>query len=223
MKFKKYVNTIWRFPNTEIIDSIKLFDLDEKDTGDPSLVIWDEAYTEGLDNRDSFTDENKIQSYLLFQARKKNFSIVSIAQLNMLDTRWRQLEENFIYCYPRPVYDKNFNDYKGDFHYAFISNNGLRYTVNRFTLKYRDAQKVFKYFDTNKTVLPKNFEEMKRKQLMKKPKELISYSNEIADKIRDTYDIDSSKITHNLIKKYMLELEYTDLKLEKYVYIILKD
>ena len=223
LKFKKYVNFILHFPNTEKIDSIKLFELDEKDTGEPLLVIWDEAYTEGLDNRDSFSDENKIQSYLLFQARKNNMSIISIAQLNMLDTRWRQLEENYIYCYPRPIYDKNFKDYKGDFNYAFVSNDGLKPTVTKFSLRYKDAQRVFRYFETKKIILPKNFAEMKHKALMKNPKELLNYVDEIAEKIRKSYDITAIKVTHDNVKKMMLELELMDLNLEKYVYIKLKD
>jgi len=50
---KKYVNFTLKLNNVIKIDSISLFELEETD--EPIIVIWDEAYTEGLDNRDSFT------------------------------------------------------------------------------------------------------------------------------------------------------------------------
>lgn len=215
--YKKYVNFDLNLPNTTKIDSIKLFELDNVDIKDLIFVVWDEAYTEGLDNRDAMTDENKIQSYLLFQARKKNFNIISIAQLNMLDTRWRQLEESFIYCYPRPIYDKHFNHYKGDFHYAYY--DGKR--VWKYTLKYKEALKVFQYFKTEKAILPKDFDVLKRKAQLKNPKGVIEYVNEITNCIITKYGI--GNYTHNKVKSMMLDLEYVDFAYEKYVYLKLQD
>ena len=210
----KYVNFNLDLPNTKKIDSISLFELEE--TGEPIIVIWDEAYTEGLDNRDSFTEENKIQSYLLFQARKNNMSIISIAQLNMLDTRWRQLEENIIFCFDRPIYDMHLKPYKGDFHYAFIKNS--KYT--KFTLRYKEALKIFPYFKDKEKILPKNFEEMKKRIKLKNPKELIKYVDNIVKKI--IKKCDCSVITHDRVKEMFLEINEIDFSFEKYVYIKLK-
>ena len=213
-KLKIYVNFNLKLPNTEKIDSISLFELPETDK--PIIVLWDEAYTEGLDNRDSMSLENKIQSYLLFQARKNNMSIISITQLNILDIRWRGLEENTIFCYDRPIYDRNFKLYKGDFHYAFIKGN----KVTKFTLKYSEAKKVFPYFNTKQKILPKNFQQMKDQIRLKNPKERIKHIDSIADRIRKECDL--AKITHDTVKNAMLELGYADFRFEPYVYVRLK-
>ena len=214
LKLKKYVNFNLELPNTEKIDSISLFELPETDK--PVIVIWDEAYTEGLDNRDSMSLENRIQSYLLFQARKNNMSIISISQLNILDVRWRGLEEKTIICKDRPIYDRNFKDYKGDFKYGIYDGKNL----NNYVLKYNEAKKVFRFFNTKQKILPKNFQEIKKQILLQNPKERIKYIDSIADRIRKECDL--KKITHDAVKNAMLELEYADFKFEPYVYVRLK-
>ena len=190
-----------------------MFDLPE--TKEPVIVVWDEAYTE-MENRDFMSDQNRINSYLLFQSRKNNMSIISISQLNILDVRWRGLEENAIFCFDRPIYDKNFKDYKGDFHYAYFRGN----KIVRFTLKYNEAKKVFPLFNTKQKILPKNFQEMKDRMMLQNPKEKLKYIDKIADEIRDKCDLD--KVTHDSVKNAMLELEYSDFKFEPYVYVRLK-
>jgi len=210
---KVYVNFNLYLPNAEKIDSIKLFELPETDK--PIIVIWDEAYTE-IENREFMSDQNRINSYLLFQARKNNMSIISICQLNILDVRWRGLEENCIFCYDRPIYDRKFKPFKGDFHYAFVKGN----KITKFTLKYNDAKKVFPFFDTKQKILPKNFQEMKDNIMLRNPKEKLKHIDSIADRIRKECDLE--KITHDSVKNAMLELEYVDFKFEPYVYVRLK-
>jgi len=211
---KKYVNFNLTLPNTEKIDSIELFDID--DEGKPVIVVWDEGYTE-MDNRDAMDEKNKINSYLLFQARKNNMSIISITQLNIMDIRWRELEENSIICFDRPIYTRDFKPYKGIFKYAYVMNN----RVSKFTLSYKEAEKVFPYFKTKQKILPKNFEEMRRKvRLQNNPKEILAYVDEIANNIKANCDIE--KVTHDEVKRCMLEREYMDFKYEPYVYIKLK-
>ncbi|MBY8981653.1 MAG: hypothetical protein KGD57_01780, partial [Candidatus Lokiarchaeota archaeon] len=219
-RFDKYLNFPLKLPNTYKVNTYELFEMESKDIQDIIFVGWDEAYTEGLDNRNSMTDENEIQSYLLMQARKKNYNILSIAQLNMLDVRWRELEENFIYCFPRPIYDKHFNHYKGDFHYAYCSSG---YKPKKYTLKYKDALKLFPLFETKKVILPKNFEEMRLKQELKKPKGLLNYIEQITDAIQNKFsDEIIAGISHDRVKSWMMDLEYVNFAYEKYVYIKLK-
>ena len=214
LNLKKYVNFNLKLPNTEKIDSISLFELPETDK--PIIVIWDEAYTEGLDNRDSMSLENRIQSYLLFQARKNNMSIISISQLNILDVRWRGLEEKTIICKDRPIYDKNFKDFKGDFKYAIYDGRKLKH----YTLKYREAKKVFQYFKTKQKILPKNFQQIKDQIRLKNPKERLKHVDSIADRIRNECNLE--KITHDSVRNAMLELEIPDFKYEPFVYVRLK-
>jgi len=218
-RLKTYVNFTLRTPNTEKIDSISLFEIPETD--EPILVIWDEAYTEGLDARDSMSLENRIQSYLLFQARKNNMSIISISQLSILDIRWRKLEEHLILCMDRDIYDKNLNPSKKDFRYIF--SNGKKNVP--FTLKYNTAKKVFPFFDTREKILPKDFQRLKTKLDMQNPKKRNKVVNKIVDKILNVIKkspVEKKDVTHIWIKNIMMDLELPDLSLEPYVYIRLK-
>ena len=213
-----YTNFPLKTPNTEMIDSMLLFEL--PDTDNPRMVIWDEAYIEGLDNRDSMSLENRIQSYLLFQARKNNMSIVSISQLQILDIRYRSLEETIISCKDRPIYDKNLNPYKGVFKYLF-------YKVGRkvipYTLRYFTAKKLFPFFDTKRKMLPKNFEVLKSRIELQNPKKRNLEVNKIVNKILKNYDIERKDVTHLWVKNIMLDMELPNLSLEPYVYIRLKN
>ena len=212
-KIQKYTNFYLKLPKTKQIDSMELFELE--DYGKPVIVIWDEGYTE-MDNRDSMNDDSRIKSYLLFQARKNNMSIVSITQLNIMDIRWRELEENCIYCFDRPIYNRDFSSYEGDFHYVYVSGKSASY----FTLPYNSAKRVFPFFKTNQKIFPPDFEEMKRKAEMKDPKKLLKYIDKIANEIKSKSDL--TKITHDTVKYAMLELGYVDFSVEKYVYARVK-
>ena len=212
-KVMKYVNFNLKLPKTEKIDSIKLFELPETDN--PVIVVWDEAYTE-IEDRNFMSDRNRINSYLLFQARKNNMSIISISQLNILDIRWEKLEGYTIACKDRLIYDKNLNHFKGDFHYVF--SNGKE--AIPFTLKYNTAKKLFRLYDTKEKILPKDFAQMKMKILMRNPKERNKAINKIVDLIINKVELPESKkgLTHNWLKDVMLTLEL-ELTLEPYVYI----
>lgn len=225
IKYPKFLNFTLKLPKVKKINTYELFEMDSVDIQNILFVGWDEAYTENLDNRNSMDLGNEIQSYLLMQARKKNFNILSIAQLNMLDIRWRELEENFIYCFPRPIYTFNeklqeFEHYKGDFHYAYVS--GRRKPI-KYTLKYADALKVFPLFETKEIILPKNFEDLKRKQKLQTSKGKLEYIQELTDLIQHRFSDELLEgVTHDKVKSWMLDLEITDFSYERYVYVKLK-
>lgn len=212
-KIQKYLNFDVKLPKCEKIDSIKLFELPE--TEDLIIVVWDEAYTE-IEDRNFMSMENRINSYLLFQARKNNMSIISISQLNILDFRWRRLEERVIFCHDRPILDKNFNHFKGDFHYSY--SNGKR--IFPFTLKYKDAKKLFPLYATKQKIFPKGFELLKEKIRLKDPKERNKMINHISKIVIKKYGLPDKKkdLTHNWLKDKMLDLEL-ELTFEPYVYI----
>ena len=213
-KVKKYLNfDVKKIPNCEKIDSIKLFELPETDK--PIIVVWDEAYTE-MEDRSFMSDRNRINSYLLFQARKNNMSIISISQLNILDVRWRNLEERTFLCKDRRIYDRNLNHYKGDFHYLF--SNGRN--IFPFTLKYHTAKKLFPLYSTKQKILPRDFEQLKQKIRAKDPKERNKIVNDIVNLIRSKVEIPENKkdITHNWLKNVLMILEL-DFTYEPFVYV----
>lgn len=223
LEFQKFSNFELLLPNTKKLDTMEFFELEEEDTGEPMIALYDEAYAEDLDNRDSMTVGNKLQSYLGMQSRKNNMTIATITQTHNIDIRFRQMEESIIKCLPRPIYDKDFNDYKGDFHYVYINHMGRV----GFTLPYSTAKKVFPFFKTGQKILPKDFEQLKWKKELANPRDLLDFTSMIARNIKKLYpDI---KYTHDNIKRLMLELykdnviPYLDLAHEKYVYIELKD
>jgi len=212
-----YTNFPLRTPNTKQIDSLELFELPETDN--PRFVIWDEAYTEGLDNRESMTLENRIKSYLLFQARKNNMSILAISQLQILDIRFEKLEEHIIHCKDRPIYNKDLTPCTKDFHYAFF--NGKR--IMPYTLKYYIAKKLFPFFKTKEKILPKDFDRLKMKLDMQDPKKRKQIVNETVKKILDIYpNIKKSDITHIWVKNAMFDLEIDSFILEPFIYLRLK-
>lgn len=214
---KKYGNFNTKLPNWKKIDSISLFELPE--TNDRICCAWDEAYTE-LDNRLSMTDENRINSYLIFQARKNNMSMVSISQLNILDCRWRGLERYAIYCKDRPLYDKRGNDCKDDFHYVLLTGQ----KAVPFTLKYKTALKLFPLYNTKDKILPKDFEQLKARIRCKNPKERNRVVDQIVQEIIKKCNVpeESRAITHDWLKNAMMDLE-KDFELEPFIYVRLKN
>ena len=214
---KKIVNFDFVAPNTEKFNTIELLEMEETD--DLTICALDEAYVE-MDCRNSMDLRNKLNSYLLFQARKNNMSMVAISQLNVLDLRWRELEEKTIFCFDRPILDKKLRPYKGDFHYALLS---PFHKPVRFTLKYSTAKKLFKYFRTKQKILPHDIEELKMRLNLRNAKTRKEVVNKMVEEVLDAYpDLDSKTLTHVWLKNALLELEIPELSLEPYVYIRLK-
>jgi len=213
---KKYTNFDFDAPKTEVFDTIKLLELPETD--ELTICAWDEAYVE-MDCRNSMDLVNKLNSYLLFQARKNNMSMVAISQLNIMDVRWRELEEKFIFCFDRPILDKNLNDYKGDFHYALVSM--FRKPI-KFTLPYHVAKKVFRVFKTKTKIMPHDIEELKMRLNLKNAKTRKEVVNKMVQEIIIKYHPINSEVTHIWLKDKLLDSEIPELGLEPYVYIRLK-
>lgn len=209
----KYLNFNCSLPNCHRIQGAELFDLE--DTGKEAIVVWDEAYTE-MDNRMSMSDLNRTDSYLLMQSRKNNMSIISISQLNILDVRWRGLENYAVVAKNRFGMDINGNNSKADFHYVITNGTSIR----SFTLKYKVAEKVFGLYDTREKVLPRNFEDLKMKLECDTPKKLNAMIDGLAKKIRKNYEL-GEKPTHDIIKDAMLRLGL-NLHYEPYVYVRLR-
>ena len=211
---KKYVNFDFEAPKVKKFNTIELLELEE--TEELTICALDEAYVE-MDCRNSMDLLNKLNSYLLFQARKNNMSMVAISQLNVLDLRWRELEEKTIYCFDRPILDKNLKSFKGDFHYALCE--PFKKPV-RFTLKYHTAKKVFRFFKTKQKIMPHDIEELKMRLNMRNPKTKKEVVNKIVNEILGNYtDLDKKTLSHIWLKNALLDLEILEMSLEPYVYI----
>jgi len=212
---KKYVNFDFKCENTEKFDTIKLL---ETDFNEDELIICalDEAYVE-MDCRNSMDLLNKLNSYLIFQARKNNMSMVGISQLNVLDLRWRELEEKTIFCFDRPILDKNLKPYKGDFHYALLS--PFKKPV-KFTLPYSSAKKLFRFFKTREKIMPHDIEELKMRLNLRNAKTRKEVVKKMVKEIIDNYpDLDKKTLTHAWLKNALLDLEIPEMSLEPYIYI----
>jgi len=212
----KYVNFDFDAPKTERFNTIELLELPETD--ELTVCAWDEAYVE-MDCRNSLDLINKLNSYLLFQARKNNMSMIAISQLNVMDLRWRELEEKFIFCFDRPILNKNLNDYKGDFNYALIS---MFHKPVKFTLPHYVAKKVFKFFKTKQKIMPHDIEELKMRLNLKNAKTRKEVVNKMVDEIIGNFNPVNAEVTHIWLKDKLLDLEIPEMSLEPYVYIRLK-
>ena len=213
-KLKVYSNFEIKLPNVKVVDAMELFELEE--TEEPIIAVWDEGYTEA-ENRDAMSDINRIKTYIPMQARKNNLSLIVIEQIDIMDIRFRQLENSWIYCYERPIYNRDFTPYKGDFYYAHIRGSKIK---SRFTLRYNKAKKIFPLFETRKKIFPKDFEDMKRRAKLQNTNEKIRYIRNLAEEIKQKYKLE--KITHDTVKYAMLEIGCLDYSLERYVYAVLK-
>jgi len=210
----KIVNFDFEAPKVEKFNTIEL--LEREETEELSICGIDEAYVE-MDCRNSMDLLNKLNSYLLFQARKNNMSMVGISQLNVLDLRWRELEEKTVFCFDRPILDKNLNDYKGDFHYALLS--PFRKPI-RFTLRYHTAKKLFRFFKTKSKIMPHDIAELKMRLNLRNAKTRKEVVNKMVNEILDAYpDLDKKTLTHAWLKNALLDLEIPEMSLEPYVYI----
>ena len=97
---EKIVNFDFDAPKVKKFNTIELLEMENSD--DLTICALDEAYVE-MECRNSRDLLSRLNSYLLFQARKNKMSMIGISQLNVLDLRWRELEEKTIYCFDRPI------------------------------------------------------------------------------------------------------------------------
>lgn len=217
LKLDKFTNFGLDLPNTKKVNSLDLLELPETD--EPTIYVIDEAYTE-MDCRNSLDLLNKLNSYLLFQARKNNMSIVGITQINVLDMRYRELEEKLIYCLDRPIYDKNLKDYKGDFYYALLE--AYKKPV-RFSIPFYVAEKVFPFFKTKEKIFPHDFEQLKMRLNLRNPKTRKQVVNKmVLEVLNSNPKLIKSTVTHDWLKNELLDLEIPEMSLEPFVYIRLK-
>lgn len=104
------------------------------------IILLDEAYVY-LESRISMSLQNRLSSYIVFQARKKNVDIYLTAQLlKTIDIRFRDMLNIIVYS---KLQENSFNY---DF-YNFTSNK-----FNSKSLTFENASKFYKYYNTNEII-----------------------------------------------------------------------
>lgn len=213
MKFPdkmKYTNFELTLPNSK---QVTITDLFEIETDKEIFVVFDEGYGD-FDNRDSMSYESRFNTYLLNQRRKKKMSIVGISQLNILDVRWREQSRITVFALDRklPIDGKEVKD---DFKY--IITDGINKV--RFNLPYEEGKKTFKFYNTDKTVKPRDFDLLKERIILKNPTKLKERVYLIIKKLEEKFTL-PEKISHSYLKAKFLDLEINP-SFEPYVYAIL--
>ena len=177
--------------------------------GDNCLILLDEIYS-WLEARGSGTSNiNTMISHIFTHSRKTFVNYIGTAVLyRMADIRFREEAEILIETQIRK--NKNIDDFIYTYNYK-------EYGVSEtFILPYKEAIKLFKYYDTYEIIKSIKQDKLEYSLISQNPKELLKKIKEIAEILSLT-----SNITHDSLKMTLMENEIY-LGYEKYLYIYLK-
>lgn len=209
-----YVNFNLRLKNAQLIEPEEIFEVFEEDTKQPvKELITDEAYSWMESRGSGFNDINKMVSYMIFQSRKRGLNWKAIAQLRgTLDLRWRGMENRVVYCHERNL-DTSGNS-TDDFKFSFIK--GLH--VVNLTMPYENSRQFWNLYDTNQTILPTDFQELRDKIKFKKhPDKLNKYIDDVVTEIMKKVKIPCKTLKNDEIKYFVSDdwVRDTLLRMEK--------
>lgn len=187
------------------LDIPDLFDLP-----DNILLLMDEAYA-WIESRVSSSSLNEYLSSILYHTRKAFTDIyLTTPELSAIDKRFRKIANYFVLCEHRS------NQEIDDFHFTFYDKDNNSY--GNFSLLYKEAEKLFHFYDTYEKVDSYRKKGLQFKILKKYPVRLKDYIIEITELI---YNKLNGKITHDIVKDCLL-MEGIDLAYEPLIYIRLK-
>jgi len=214
-----YSRMKFNLPNYHLLTPLTLIELEK--TEKEVIVVWDEGYEE-LDNRDFMTLKSKVNSYILFQRRKRNLNFLGIAPLYMFDVRWRKLEKIAFFAKDRPLTNPDGKPCTRDFKYTVIQ--WRQGKIKHLTFPYKTAKKYFQYFDTSAIIQPHDIEEIKLELSTQNPEQLDKLIDVYVNKLWKTGKIPNTvkEISVNFVKNLMLR-ERLNPKLASYVCIRLKE
>lgn len=204
-----YCNFKLNLPNAELIEPEEVFEVFTVDEKIPiKKLVTDEAYGWYESRGSGVRTENEFFSYLMFQSRKVGLVWKSIAQLRgTLDLRWRGMENKVIVCHERAL------DMAGrstqDFNFTIIKNTVSGVLVSKMNLPYKKSLPFFKLYNTNETILPQGFDEMKIKMKNKDITNLNAYINELVNDIYNNHlELIPVKIMKDGTNKYKITQEF---------------
>ncbi|MHA1341038.1 MAG: hypothetical protein ACTSO2_13780 [Promethearchaeota archaeon] len=178
-----------QYPNKKV-ENLSITQIVNEDFKDKVVILLDEAWLY-LDSRRSSSSINQIFSYILFQSRKKNLNFYLTAQLgNSLDVRFRKLADFIVYCENKRFY----------FEYVMVNLNNNQYKTIRLPLK--NAQKFFKFYNTNETIITDRSKICLLKAMSQKErKDLID--SLVQEYFNSKYK--NKKITKYMVKDFLFE------------------
>lgn len=174
-------------------------------------IFIDEAYV-WLESRISGFFLNRFLSYMLWQSRKRDIDMYLTAQkFRALDVRFREECDVIVRCKAR------INLKKDDFHFSifWIAEN----KVNRFVLKYKDAEALFPLFDTYQIIEPYTREQLEFELLKRDPERRWEKAMEIGNQIGK--ENDKKDLTHPILRARLMK-KGIDKSFEPLVYVYLK-
>ena len=175
-------------------------------------VYIDEAYT-WLESRRSTKASNVYISHIKEQRRKTDSTwYVSTQHPEMLDRRFKEFPNALIECKTRyPI-----GNSKDDFVYKITYNNPYQIVYKR--LKYNDAKKYFKYFNTNEITEPENRQKIEYEIIKSNPKQLMQKVIELTEIIKNDEDI--KEYTHSALKLGCLKNNIIS-EYEQWIYLVI--
>lgn len=212
-----YSRLKFNLPNYHKLTPINLLEL--KRTEKEVIVVWDEGYEE-MDNREFMSLKSRINSYILFQRRKRNLNFFGISPLYLFDLRWRSLEKLAWFAQDRKQTDEYGNPSKADFKYKVTD---WKHKPKTFTFPFKYAKKYFSYFETMEMLIPHNIEDIKADLAAQSPEELNKLIDRYAEALWKKGKIPTklSDVTANFIKNEMLKAGM-NLRYASFVYVRLQ-
>lgn len=212
-----YSRLTFKLPNYHKLTPVNLLELKKSDA--EVIVVWDEGYEE-MDNREFMSLKSRINSYILFQRRKRNLNFFGISPLYLFDLRWRSLEKLAFFAKSRPQTDAYGNPSKEDFHYKVTD---WKHKPKSFTFPFKNAKEYFQYYETMEMLIPYNIEEIKQDLAAQDPKQLNALIDKYVNVLWKKGDIPETikSVSVNFVKDKMLRAGLNT-KLASYVCIRLK-
>ena len=187
------------------LDIPDLFELKDNIT-----VIMDEGYA-WIESRVSSSSLNEYISSIIFHTRKTFTDIyLTTPMLSTIDKRFRKQANFIIYCLHR----RNFK--KDDFRYIIYDKDNK--SIKRKRIKYNNAKKYFKLYNTYEKIESHRKKGLEFKILQYYPNRLKKRVIEITELVSELLN---GKITHDIVKSIMFDIEI-DLNYEPLVYLRLK-
>lgn len=190
-----------KHPNFQLLELDDFLNISE-DTD----VYIDEAY-KWLESRRSSKASNVYISHIKEQRRKTNSTwYVSAQHPELIDRRFKEFSNCLIECKTRyPIGHST-----DDFVYKITYQKPYQVVYKR--IKYEDADKYFKYFNTNEIVEPENKQKIEYEMIKNNPKKLKKKVIELVSMIKK--DKEKEKFTKMEVKglcmDYNIIFEYSE-------------